>query len=79
MDELLTEIEAIVNSGTHINIDYYINMVIDEDKQDEIFDYFRNEAQTESIEEAMAALGDNDITEEDVRLMRIKFMSEMGN
>jgi len=40
MDELLTEIEAIVNSGTHINIDYYINMVIDEDKQDEIFDYF---------------------------------------
>ncbi len=79
MDELLTEIEAIVNSGTRINLDYYINKVIDEDKQDEIFDYFRNEAQTESIEEAMAALGDEDITEEEVRLMRIKFMSELGN
>ncbi|HRU87303.1 MAG TPA: HRDC domain-containing protein, partial [Tenuifilum sp.] len=79
MDELLTEIEAIVNSGTRINIDYYINKVIDEDKQEEIFDYFRNEAQTESIEEAMAALGDDDITEEEIRLMRIKFMSEMGN
>lgn len=79
MEELLTEIEAIVNSGTRINIDYYINKVIDEDKQEEIFDYFRNEAQTESIEEAMAALGDDDITEEEIRLMRIKFMSEMGN
>lgn len=79
MDELLSEIEAIVNSGTRINLDYYINKVIDEDKQDEIFDYFRNEAQTESIEEAMAALGDDDITEEEVRLMRIKFMSELGN
>ncbi len=79
MDDLLTEIEAIVNSGTKINIDYYINKVIDEDKQEEIFDYFRNEAQTESIEEAIAALDDDDITEEEVRLMRIKFMSELGN
>ncbi|HDP76411.1 MAG TPA: DNA helicase RecQ [Bacteroidales bacterium] len=79
MDELITEIEAIVNSGTRINIDYYINKVIDEDKREEIFDYFRNEAQTESVEEAMAALGDDDITEEEIRLMRIKFMSEMGN
>ncbi|QKG80332.1 DNA helicase RecQ [Tenuifilum thalassicum] len=79
MDELLNEIEAIVNSGTKINIDYYIDRVIDEDKQDEIYDYFRNEAESESIEEAIEALDDDDITEEEIRLMRIKFMSEMGN
>jgi ATP-dependent DNA helicase RecQ len=79
MDELLNEIEAIVNSGTKINLDYYINQVIDEDKQEEIFDYFRNEAETESLEEALVALGDEDYTEEEIRLMRIKFLSEMGN
>ncbi len=79
MDELLNEIEAIVNSGTKINLDYYINQVIDEDKQEEIFDYFRNEAETESLEEAFVALGDEDYTEEEIRLMRIKFLSEMGN
>lgn len=79
MDELLNEIEAIVNSGTKINLDYYINQDIDEDKQEEIFDYFRNEAETESLEEALVALGDEDYTEEEIRLMRIKFLSEMGN
>lgn len=79
MDELLNEIEAIVNSGTKINLDYYINQVIDEDKQEEIFDYFRNEAQSESLEEALVALGDEDYTEEEIRLMRIKFLSELGN
>jgi ATP-dependent DNA helicase RecQ len=79
MDELLNEIEAIVNSGTKINLDYYINQVIDEDKQEEIFDYFRNDAQSESLEEALVALGDEDYTEEEIRLMRIKFLSELGN
>jgi ATP-dependent DNA helicase RecQ len=79
MNELLTEIEAIVNSGTKINLDYYINRVIDEDKRDEIFDYFHKEAETENLEDAMKALGEDDFTEEEVRLVRIKFLSEMGN
>ena len=79
MNELLNEIEAIVNSGTKINLDYYIDKVVDEDKQDEIFDYFQNEAESESVEDAISALGEGDYTEEEIRLMRIKFMSEMGN
>jgi len=79
MNELLTEIEAIVNSGTKINLDYYINRVIDEDKRDEIFDYFHKEAETENLEDAMKALGEDDFTEEEVRRGRIKFLSEMGN
>ncbi|MDR3226920.1 MAG: DNA helicase RecQ [Prevotellaceae bacterium] len=77
MDELLTEIEAIVSSGTKLNIDYYINYTIDDDKRDEIYDYFRNEATSESLEDAMNEL-DGDYTEEEVRLMRIKFMSEFN-
>lgn len=76
--ELLDEIESIVNSGTKINIDYYINEVMDEDHQDEIFEYFKDAA-TESIEDALKELGEDEFTEEDVRLMRIKFISEMGN
>jgi ATP-dependent DNA helicase RecQ len=79
MNELLKEIEAIVNSGTKINIDYYIDQVVDEDKQQEVFEYFRDEAETESIEEALDILGETDYSEEDIRLMRIKFLSELGN
>lgn len=79
MSELLNEIEAIVNSGTKLNIDYYINKAVDEDKQEEIFEYFRDEAETESIEEALTALGEEDYNEEEIRLMRIKFISELGN
>jgi len=79
MKELLSEMEAIVSSGTRINIDYYINENVDEDKLDEVFDYFRNEAKTESIEEALEFLGEEDYSEEELRLIRIKFMSEMGN
>jgi len=78
-DELITEIEAIVNSGTKINIDYYINKVIEEDKIEEIFDYFKDEAETESVEEALKYLGEDEFTEEEVRLVRIKFISEIGN
>ncbi|MDR1985290.1 MAG: DNA helicase RecQ [Prevotellaceae bacterium] len=77
MDELLTEIEAIVSSGTKLNIDYYIDNTIDDDKRDEIYNYFRNDAITESLEDAMNELG-GDCTEEEVRLMRIKFMSEFN-
>ncbi|MFP4555701.1 MAG: DNA helicase RecQ [Bacteroidales bacterium] len=79
MQELIGEIEAIVNSGTKINIDYYIQNVIDEDKVDEIYDYFREEAETESIDEALEYLGEEDFTEEEIRLVRIKFISELGN
>jgi ATP-dependent DNA helicase RecQ len=79
MNELLLEIEAIVNSGTKLNIDYYINELIDEERQAEVYEYFREEAETESLEEALAELGEEDFSEEDIRLMRIKFISELGN
>jgi ATP-dependent DNA helicase RecQ len=79
MSNLLDEIEAIVNSGTRLNLDYYINNILDEDHQQEIFDYFREEAETESLEAALKELGEDNYTEEEIRLMRIKFFSEMGN
>ncbi|MCY1722700.1 DNA helicase RecQ [Prolixibacteraceae bacterium Z1-6] len=76
--DIITEVEAIVNSGTKLNIDYYIDDVLDEDHQEEIFDYFR-EAETDSIEEALAELGEDEYSEEDIRLMRVKFFSDLGN
>ena len=76
--DLLTEIEAIVNSGTRINIDYYINEILDEDQQDEIFQYFR-EAENDSIEAAADELGEDEYPIDHIRLMRIKFISDMGN
>ncbi len=76
--ELLDEIEAIVNSGTKLNINYYINEVLDAERQEEIYDYFR-EAENENIDDALDELGDDEYTEEDIRLMRVKFISEMGN
>ncbi len=79
MPDLLQEIESIVNSGTKINIDYYINEVLDEDHQDEVFDYFKEEAQSESVQEAIDVLGEDEYSEEEIRLMRIKFISEIGN
>ncbi|MFO7620250.1 MAG: DNA helicase RecQ [Bacteroidales bacterium] len=78
MDELISEIEAIVNAGTRINLDYYVNLVIDEERQHDIFSYYREEAESDSLEEAIAELG-NEFEEEEIRLMRIKFLSEMGN
>ncbi len=77
-EDLLLELESIVASGTKIDISYYINEVIDPDKQDEIFDYFST-AETDSYLEALEELGEDDFSEEEVRLMRIRFMSEMGN
>jgi ATP-dependent DNA helicase RecQ len=79
MHELLSEIESIVQSGTKLNLDYYINQVIDEDKQEDIYDYFLEDAESESLEEAIDELGEEDYSEEDIRLMRIKFFSEYGN
>ena len=78
MDEILDEIEAIVNSGTKINIDYYIRQTIDDDKIDDIYEYFRTEAISDSLKEASDELG-RGYTEEEIRLVRIKFLSEMGN
>ena len=75
MDELLTEMEKIVNSGTKLNIDYYIDENIDEDARDDIYEYFR-EAETDSLEEAIKELGEDDYTEEEIRLMRIKFICD---
>ncbi len=76
--ELLNEIEAIVNSGTRINIDYYINEVLDEEQQKEVFDYFR-EADSDSIQAALEELGENNYSEDIIRLMRVKFFSDLGN
>lgn len=75
--ELLDEIEAIVYAGTKINIDYFINEVIDDDHQEDIFEYFK-EAESDSLNDAIKELG-KDYSEEEIRLMRIKFLSEMGN
>ncbi|MDE5808825.1 MAG: RecQ family ATP-dependent DNA helicase, partial [Muribaculaceae bacterium] len=75
--ELLDNIESIVYSGTRINIDYFIDEVIDEDLQNDIFDYFR-ESEKDDLNDAMVEFG-SDCTEEEIRLMRIKFLSEMGN
>jgi len=75
--ELLDEIEAIIYSGTKINIDYFINEVMEEDHILDIYEYFR-ESQTDEVETALAELG-SDYTEEEIRLIRIKFVSEMGN
>ncbi len=78
MGELISEIEAIVNSGTRINLDYYVNATIDEERQHDIYSYFREEAESDSLEEAIKELG-NEFEEEEIRLIRIKFLSEMGN
>ncbi len=76
-DELLDEVEAIVYSGTKINIDYFLDEVMDEDHLDDIFEYFK-ESESDDLELAINELG-GDYTEEEIRLVRIKFISEMGN
>lgn len=78
MDELLTEIEAIVCSGTKLDIDYYIDQSMDEDVVDDIYDYFKNEAQSDSVSEALEELGP-DYDEQDIRIVRIKFLCEVAN
>lgn len=77
-DDLLNEIYAIVKSGTRLNIDYYIDELMDEDHMLDIYEYFRDESETDSVDDAMDELG-SDYTEEEVRLVRIKFMSETAN
>src|SRR5690606_20651991 len=73
-EDLLREVESIVNSGTKLNLAYFVDELIDEDRQDEVFDYFRS-AEVDSVEEALRELGTDDYTYEEIQLMRIKFMS----
>lgn len=76
--KLLTEIETIVESGTKVNLNYYIEDLMDEEKQEEIMEYFK-ESESDSVEAAMKELGENDYSEEEIRVMRIKFLSDFGN
>ncbi|MEM7106335.1 MAG: DNA helicase RecQ [Bacteroidota bacterium] len=78
MEELMHEIEQIVNSGTKIDLNYHIEENVDEYSQEDIHDYFM-EAETDSIDDALAELQDDDITLEEIQLMRIKFLSDMAN
>jgi len=77
-EDLLTEIENICYSGTKLNLDYYIDEVLDEHKQNQIFDYFLN-SETDSLDDAMSDSNNSEYSEEEMRLMRIKFLSEYAN
>ena len=78
MEEMMHELDAIVTSGTKLNIDYYLEDAVDEYSREDIYDYFM-EAETDSPEEAFRELKEDDITIEEIQLMRIKFLSEMAN
>ena len=77
--DLLKEIDAIVYSGTKLNIDYFLEEVMDHEVIDEIFDYFKNESESDDVETALRELGEDDYSEEEVRLVRIKFLSDISN
>jgi len=78
LNTLILDLEYIVGSGTKINIDYYLNDILDEDSQEEIYDYFMEDAETDEIDAAVEEF-DGDYSEDEIRLMKIKFMSEMAN
>ena len=78
MTQLISEIENIVYSGTKVDISYYLDEILDEDHQEDIFNYFKDDAETDSIDAAMEEF-DGDYEEDDLRLMRIKFLSELAN
>jgi len=78
MDELIEEIEHICYSGTKLNLDYYINQIMDRNRQHDIYDYFMT-AESDSIKTALEDLREDDVSEEELRLMRIKFLSEVAN
>ena len=78
VEELINELNAIVTSGTKVDINYYIEDNIDEYSREDIYDYFM-EAETDSVEDAFSELQEDDITMEEIRLVKIKFMSEMAN
>ncbi len=76
--ELLTELEAIVNSGTKLDISYYVSRYMDEEKVEDIYLYFKEDAETDSLDAAVEELG-GDYTEEEIRLIRVKFLCDEGN
>ena len=78
MNEILTAMENIVEFGTKLNLNYYIENNIDKEVVDEIYDYFKNEAESDSLEDAITALG-GDYEEMEIRLVRMKFLSEVAN
>ena len=78
MEKLLEEMESIVSSGTRLNLDYYITDLIEQDRQEEVYDYFRT-AHSDSLEDALEDLGKDNYSMEEIQLMRIKFMSEMAH
>ena len=78
MEDLIEEIEHICYSGTKLNLDYYVNQIMDRDRQQEIYDYFMT-AETDNIAAAREEFSRDDFTEEELRLMRIKFLSELAN
>jgi len=75
VSDLISEIEHICYSGTKLNLDYYIDKIMDYDRQDEIYDYFMN-AKTDSIQDALDEFEEDEYGEDELRLMRIKFLSE---
>jgi ATP-dependent DNA helicase RecQ len=77
-EDFLVELEGIVASGTRLNIDYYLNDILDEDAIEEVYDYFMEDAETDGIDEAYEEF-DGDYSEEELRLIRLKFMSEVAN
>ncbi len=76
--ELIEQLESFVDSGTTINIDYYLNSILDEADIDDIYTYFREDSEEGTIDEALREFGD-DYSEEEIRLVRLKFICEMGN
>ena len=78
MEELLEELDAIVNSGTKVNIDYYLEDNLDEYAREEIYEYFL-EAKSDSLNDAFQELKEEDITMEEIQLVRIKFLSDLAN
>jgi ATP-dependent DNA helicase RecQ len=78
MGDLLHEIEQIIYSGTKLNIDYYIHHIMDDDREDILHDYFMS-AETDQIKIAMKELGEDDFSEDEVRVYRVKFISDHAN
>lgn len=78
MDELMDEVETIVSSGTKLNLNYYINQEVDMDVIEELMDYFRYDAASDSVEDAMNELG-NDYSDQEIRLVRLKFLCEVAS
>jgi len=79
LDELISEIEKIVDSGTKLDINYYINEKVDEYNVEDIMEYFNEDAETDSVEDALLELGEDDYPEIEIRMVRIKYLSEVGN